>query len=162
MSQPALPGEASDYLCNSGKDSAGNALPMPTAEQVSAIEPQMRIQSRAIVLLKHAHQCGQDTTRHADLLLRATQAIGCAPESDMSVKMAAIIRHDGETTKDMAFMFKQARKNNPEKLDQLCADIATVDPDPVDVTSASDAQDFGVRVTDFIITIGRIWNSKSQ
>lgn len=157
---PVLSDVAAEYLCNGGKDRSGNALQSPTLEQTREIHPQTRNQLSASSLLKLAHQCSLETSRHADLLFRATEAMGCGPESLMARSAINTANHADETNYKVAVLFRNARQNSAEDVDAVCDEIAKIDPDEIDVMSLEDATALGRRLGEFEVELRALWHGK--
>ena len=160
LSQPAFSNEAANSICNYGKGKAGNPIPEPTQEQMKIIMPQLQSYLGASGLLQVAHQCKLDTSRHAALLFRATEAIGCGPESRMNDNAIAAAKHEESTNYKASVLFKNARNNSAAAVDEVCAAIAQFDPNAVEVTSPEDSTTLNRLVRDAEIRLRTIWHGE--
>lgn len=143
LCQPSLADDAAVFICNAGKDATGNRLPQPEQEQMQAILAPVQSYLAGGHLLRAAHQCGFDTSRHATLLFEAIEAIGCAPTSVFYRITIETINHDESSNYMMAYGFNSAREASAAGVSGICDSIATVDPETFDVTSVEDATALG-------------------
>lgn len=158
LSQPAFSNEIANSICNYGKNKAGNPVPKPTLEQMKLVMPQLQSYLGAFGLLQVAHQCELDTTRHAALLFRATEAIGCRPESRMNDNAIAAAKHEESTNYKASVLFKNARNNSAAGVDEVCAAVARFDPNAIEVTSPEDSTTLNRLVRDTETRLRRIWH----
>ncbi len=157
LSQPVFADEATEFICNAGKDRLGKDLPRPTAEQTQAILPLVLSHLNASTLLKVAHQCALDTSSHAALLFRAADTLGCTPGTSLYETTIATANHDEETNYRVAVLFNEARESSAEDVRAFCQDIAEINPEPFEVTSLEQATELSRLVGSLESTLRGIW-----
>ena len=162
LPQQALANEASNYICNSGKDKAGNRLPEPTMEHMRALLPQLQSYIGLHSMLMVAHQCKLDTSRHAALIFRATESMGCALDSRLHAVAVASANHEEKTNYKVALLFKNARSNSIGGVDEVCTAVAQFDPDAFDVMSLKDASAINRLVRDVEAKLHAIWHGEKE